>query len=195
MTQLRGSVLVLILIFSGACNQTPPSEGWRAQARKISDEYQTALKGELMAAMKEGGPKNAVAVCNLKAPSIEKRVTQNPGTEGWTVSRTALRVRNPNNRAGTLEKEGLAALARRLATGESPEEVDWYVREGENFVYMTPIMMGGLCTTCHGPVESIPAEVKKELARLYPADQATGFAPGQLRGAFVVTGPAEQRKN
>lgn len=184
--------LVLVLLLSTSCDKSEPSEEWIEKAQKITDEYQSALKGELMGAMKEGSPAKAIQVCSLEAPAIERRITSQKGTEGWTVSRTAPRVRNPNNRPSDWQAKGLAEIARRIATGESPDKVDWQAREGETFVYMEPIMMGGLCTTCHGPPDSIPAGVKKELARLYPKDEATGFSVGELRGAFVVTGPREQ---
>lgn len=185
----RSWFAVWILACSASCKSASPSEEWRAEARKISDEYQTALKGELMAAMKEGGPKKAIEVCSLKAPSIGARVVRERAAGGWSVKRTSLRLRNAKNRADRRETVGLSELERRLATGESPQEVDWVAREGGNFVYMKPIMMGEICSTCHGLPESIPADVKQELARLYPLDQATGFSPGSLRGAFVVTGP------
>ena len=41
------------------------------------------------------------------------------------------------------------------------------------------------CLTCHG--SSLQPELKAEILRLYPNDQATGFKPGELRGAFTVT--------
>jgi len=43
------------------------------------------------------------------------------------------------------------------------------------------------CLLCHGAPE--PA-LKAEIDRLYPQDQATGFRPGELRGAFTVSAPA-----
>lgn len=183
--------LVLILLFSASCDRSTPSEEWLGKAQALTSEYQTALQGALMGAMKEGGPQKAIQVCNLEAPAIERRLIGQKETEGWIVSRTASRVRNPANRPIGSQKKGLADIARRIAGGEPPEKVDWQAREGENYVYMKPIMMGGLCATCHGPPASVPAEVKKELARLYPKDEATGFSVGELRGAFVVTGPRD----
>ncbi|MEX2498681.1 MAG: DUF3365 domain-containing protein [Wenzhouxiangellaceae bacterium] len=41
------------------------------------------------------------------------------------------------------------------------------------------------CVICHG--ESIAPELAETIKQLYPQDQATGFAPGELRGAFSVT--------
>ena len=56
------------------------------------------------------------------------------------------------------------------------------------FRYMKAIPMGAVpCLTCHGAPE--PA-LNAEILRLYPQDRATGFAPGDLRGAFTVSMPA-----
>lgn len=190
MIRLRRSwPFVLGLLFSAGCDKPAPSGEWLGKAQRLTNEYQGALQAALMGAVKDGGPEKAIQVCNLEAPAIEKRIVNKEGSEGWTVSRTASRVRNPGNRPNDLQAEGLAEIARRVASGESPEKVDWYAREGKNYVYMKPILMGGLCVTCHGPPESISTEVKKELGRLYPKDEATGFKVGELRGAFVVTGP------
>lgn len=41
------------------------------------------------------------------------------------------------------------------------------------------------CAACHGT--SIAPEVKDKLAELYPTDKATGFKPGELRGAILVS--------
>ena len=41
-----------------------------------------------------------------------------------------------------------------------------------------------MCLTCHGT--DIKADVRAELTRYYPADKATGFRLGELRGAFSL---------
>jgi hypothetical protein len=38
---------------------------------------------------------------------------------------------------------------------------------------------------CHG--ELIATDVLQKIRAVYPLDQATGFKPGDLRGAFSVT--------
>nr|MCU0872718.1 DUF3365 domain-containing protein [Pirellulaceae bacterium] len=49
------------------------------------------------------------------------------------------------------------------------------------------------CMLCHGPKDQILTEVREALATHYPADQATGFQTGDLRGWFWVTVPAGAR--
>ena len=50
--------------------------------------------------------------------------------------------------------------------------------------YMKAIPTGPQCVLCHG--ENIAPDLRETIQRLYPEDQATGFAPGELRGAFSV---------
>jgi hypothetical protein len=57
-------------------------------------------------------------------------------------------------------------------------------------LYMRAIPMEALCTTCHGA--TLAPDVAAAIARAYPGDQATGFTPGELRGAFSVVWPANR---
>lgn len=66
--------------------------------------FQKALKSELMVAMQKGGSKAAVEICNEKAPQIAEKVGL---LENVTISRTSLKVRNPNNQPTDWEKETL----------------------------------------------------------------------------------------
>jgi hypothetical protein len=50
--------------------------------------------------------------------------------------------------------------------------------------WMKPIMTAPLCLTCHG--DALDPELAAVIAERYPADRATGFTPGELRGAFYV---------
>ena len=47
----------------------------------------------------------------------------------------------------------------------------------------------GTCLACHGTADNIPEAVKRKLAADYPNDRATGYAPGQIRGAVTVKKP------
>lgn len=42
--------------------------------------------------------------------------------------------------------------------------------------------MGQPCLSCHGT----DPDVATSIAALYPKDKATGFRPGELRGAMLV---------
>jgi hypothetical protein len=46
-----------------------------------------------------------------------------------------------------------------------------------------------LCVNCHGAPDALAPEVKAQLAKDYPFDQATGYREGQVRGAISLKRP------
>jgi len=52
---------------------------------------------------------------------------------------------------------------------------------------MKAIPAGGMCMNCHG--QNLTSAVSSRLAELYPEDQAVGYMPGQIRGAFSLRKP------
>lgn len=167
-----------------------PDPAQVAQARAAVKSLGESLKAQLMEAIKAGGPGTAISVCRTIAPELAAQVSQ---ASGLTVGRTALRVRNPANAPDEWERAVLMAFARQIAAGADPQTLEHAetvtdASGAATFRYMKAIPMGAEpCLTCHGAPE--PA-LKAEIARLYPQDQATGFRPGELRGAFTVEGPA-----
>ena len=111
---------------------------------------------------------------------------------GAVVSRTALRVRNPANAPDDLQRAILEQFADDLAAGrtEMPLEAAVEINRGGKIEhrYMRAIPMDAMCLACHG--QQLAPEVASAIAKAYPADQATGFEQGQLRGAFSVIWPA-----
>jgi hypothetical protein len=51
---------------------------------------------------------------------------------------------------------------------------------------MKAIPVQPLCVACHGPAETLSPAVRERLAKEYPHDRATGYSPGQVRGAITV---------
>lgn len=104
------------------------------------------------------------------------------------VSRTALGVRNPANAPDDWERQQMEQMSFLLDAGIDPETLDVAVirQEGEDKVlrWMRPILMAEDCLPCHG--ETIEPRVKLLLGQEYPLDEATGYAAGQLGGAYSV---------
>lgn len=50
-----------------------------AASRAAVKDFMGTLQGELQAAMKAGGPTNAIEVCNKKAPAIAQEVSKAKG--------------------------------------------------------------------------------------------------------------------
>jgi hypothetical protein len=151
------------------------------QSREYADALQAALSKRLQAAMVEDGPVAAIEVCRVEAPAIAARIG---GDAPVRVGRTALRVRNPANAP---DEEATAVLrsfeARLRADASAP--LEWFEAKPDGSArYLRAIVLQPMCAVCHG-VEIAPP-VASAIAANYPDDHATGFAPGELRGAFVV---------
>jgi len=83
-----------------------------AASREMVKEFMQTLKQELQAGMREGGPINAVSVCNLTAPSIASTYS---ARSGWDVGRTSLKVRNPDNAPDAWERTALESFEARTS--------------------------------------------------------------------------------
>ncbi|MCO4763696.1 MAG: DUF3365 domain-containing protein [Myxococcales bacterium] len=136
------------------------------------------LKGRLQAAMKAGGPVNALAACNTDAAKI----TASSQADGITLGRTSDRLRNPKNKApawATKYVQGAAGKRLDKVPGRMTVDIG-----GGKKGYLEMIGTAGLCLTCHGPSADLSPKLKTRLAKLYPDDKATGYSAGEVRGWF-----------
>ncbi len=148
----------------------------------LIQSFSNDLKSELLAAINEGGPINAISVCQVKAPEIAAAYSN----QFLTIRRVSERNRNPDNQATNYEK-GL--LVRFRDTTQAPPEyiIGWApAEEGKIYQHYRPIIVGQLCLKCHGGPNDIDEAVQAVLAEKYPDDRAIGYAEGDLRGMFVV---------
>ena len=161
-------------------------DAFAKESRAMVKEFAGQLKGELQSAIASGGPIEAIAVCNVKAPEIAADLSE-PGR--WTIGRTSHKVRNPANAPDAWEAGVLEEFRQRAAAGESFERMEkaevFEIGTGTVKRYMKAIPVGQVCLTCHGT--DIDRELRAEIDSHYPSDQATGFALGELRGAFTIT--------
>jgi hypothetical protein len=115
------------------------------------------------------------------------------GRYGGRVARTGLKTRNPGNAPDAWETKVLKEFEARRARGEDPAQIEHaeiVTANGQRqFRYMKAIAIGPNqpCLKCHG--ESIDPAVSTRIKELYPADTATGFKQGDLRGAFTISQP------
>ena len=166
----------------------PPAEmdAHTQQARAAVKAFFGDLKGELVAAIKTGGPAHAVSVCNIRAGEIAKRVSLE---QGMDIGRVSLRNRNPGNAASGWTKDALDRFEAEKAAGKDPKSLEYSTvvasADGNEFRYMKAIPTGEVCLNCHGA--DIAPGVQANTDALYPGDKATGYSSGDLRGACVVT--------
>lgn len=159
-----------------------------AKAREIVKEFAGKLQGELKTGMEAGGPTQAITVCRDKAPDIAALLSSR---YGGRVARTSLRTRNPGSEPDAWEAKVLKEFEARKARGEDPAQIEHaeIVTAGgqKQFRYMKAIAIGPNqpCLKCHGA--TIDPAVSAKLKELYPADKATGYKEGELRGAFTIS--------
>ena len=177
---LLGMLLVVFVVSGAYASEKTLKEQARLSAKALG----SALKQELQKSMKEGGPIAAIKVCNVKAPGIAAQISQ---TKDIRIGRTALRVRNRDNAPDAWETKQLESFISRLASGEPVGKLEAHIIEDGQFRYMKAIPTKGLCVTCHGA--KLSKQVLQTIKTLYPNDQATGFAVGDIRGAFTITIP------
>lgn len=181
------AILMASATYSAAEDSAKP-DALVAKARTAIKGLGGNLKAELMGAMKKGGPVAAIDVCKTVAPSIAASQSQ---AHGLKISRTALKLRNPANKPDEFERRVMEDFVSKIDAGADPKTLDHAetVMQADGtkvFRYMKAIPTAEKpCLACHG--ESIAPEVKAEIDKRYPEDQATGFKAGQLRGAFTVT--------
>lgn len=154
------------------------------QAKKISQEAFAALSGALQKAMTEGGVITAIDVCKTQAIPLTNGVGEANQVE---VKRIAVRYRNPENAVNGAEMQLFEDWSTQIGRGEDPAAV--VLHEGQNRIWYGAIRLANpLCLQCHGePGKDIAEATLAQLRSAYPDDRATGFAMGDLRGAWKIS--------
>jgi len=168
-----------------------PTEAERVlQSRELIKSFAKRLKDELVGAIKSGGPVSAIPVCRTAAPEIARTKA---AEKGWSLGRTALKLRNPANTPDAWERAVLEKFAKEARQGADLAKLEHYETTTHNgkrvFRYMKAIPTQKPCLTCHGA--DVTVDLKEKIRAFYPQDQATGFALGELRGAFTIIQPVK----
>lgn len=173
--------MLIAAIPVGVNAETTDNDLREVESRKVIKEFGGKLVKELKQAIKEGGPENAIKVCNIEAPKMATALSEK---YNWQIGRTALKTRNPNNAPDAWEQVVLEQFEQRKQNGEKIKTLEYAETTDAGYRYMKAIPTKGLCLACHG--ENISEALKATLVELYPQDKATGFKAGDIRGAFTV---------
>jgi Protein of unknown function (DUF3365) len=205
MSRMHLGALVAIVILAGtpARAQAPPREGsgqarewptypvaqapaeWQPALRHgdlIIVSLNAALQQELRRDLAAGGPAGAMAACHIDTTAAAYRAARE---EGIAAGRTSAALRNPTNAPRPWAAAIVARYAGRPATGIDGFGVDL----GDRIGLLRPIVQQTTCEPCHGPEQKLDRAVLGTLKDRYPADRATGFKTGDLRGWFWVELP------
>ncbi|MEL7047374.1 MAG: DUF3365 domain-containing protein [Pseudomonadota bacterium] len=186
LTLAIGSLTALAL----ADSSTDELAELKLNAREAAKGLGKSLKTELKAALKDAGPVHAIGVCQTVAPTLAAAQSED---SGFNVGRTALRIRNPDNAPDAFEIEAMKSFVIEAESGKSfatmeRAAITTNADGSKTFRYLKPIpMMEKPCLACHG--SDLAPDVEKAITQRYPNDQATGFKPGDLRGAFTISKP------
>ena len=146
----------------------------KAKALKARGMLFTTLSSRLGEVIKAKGPAAAIEVCSKEAHVLAENVGEQLGVR---IGRTALKLRNPANASPAWAEPLLSA---------TPSVATFVDLPHNQLGALLPIRLKEACTTCHGPVDTIPPDVREALTAWYPNDEATGFQVGDLRGWFWV---------
>ncbi|GAB1261414.1 Tll0287-like domain-containing protein [Aurantivibrio plasticivorans] len=150
------------------------------KAQALVRQFVGELKPTLKAALESQGPAAAIAVCAERAPAIAAKLSEE---SSWQIKRVSLKPRNPSAEPDRWQAEQLRVFDIEAAKrpNQSLKLSSW--RPGY-FRYLQAQRVEPLCLACHGEV--IAQSISEQLAQYYPADAATGYQLGQVRGAIAV---------
>lgn len=191
-TPLKPLLALILLPAAALACDSAMDDATRGQVAVVGDSAAMSLVrtlgGRLNGHLASDGPAGAIAFCSTEAQRLTDSVATALG-QGWAVKRTTMQTRNPRNAPDSLEAEALAYFHEAAAAGtEIPDHLVQATPSGDYRYYM-PLQLGHMCMECHGPRESLDPAVREVLDTRYPADQATGYAQGDLRGVVRVTVP------
>jgi hypothetical protein len=182
------SILMVGFLTGLTINQSDPKQdGNFTRAKEAAQSFMGQLQGVLMKELREGGPVQALAVCADTA----QQMTRNAADElGVSIKRVSDRVRNVENMPDDYERRILELFSGMHDDGNEPPFVhseERIVNGEKEFWYLQSIHVQAQCIGCHGDGETIATNVKKLLHERYPDDKATGYKPGDFRGAIRVS--------
>jgi hypothetical protein len=165
-----------------------------AEIRKLGENainrLAVTLVREVTSATAKSGPEGAVDVCHLKAlPITQGSIAGLPRITA--VKRTSLKLRSPANAPDAAEQLVLDHINKLLEYGDAPpsllvQRVEPADAAPEWRVYK-PLGVMPQCAVCHGDPAGQSEALRAKLREYYPADQASGYQPGEWRGVIRVT--------
>jgi len=167
------SLWVVALVFLAlGCKSFDEPKYLQAGAEAVLP-FKRNLKAALTTALRES-PSSAIAACRVQAPKLAAEAS----ADGVRVGRTSKKLRNPAN----APKPWMEPVLERYASEPEGREPVVVSIDRNTVGYIEPIYLQPMCVTCHG--QTIAPELQTMLDELYPDDEATGYAPGDLRGVF-----------
>ncbi|VAW34936.1 hypothetical protein MNBD_DELTA02-867 [hydrothermal vent metagenome] len=172
-----------------------PSEfiNYKEALKKARLTTDIVVKHYNQALLNKGGIREALIECVKTGQEITSSYS---AKTGYIVRRTSLKYRNPLNMPTPDEKRILKGFNRLNHAGKIKPGYENHsiVQKGKvkYLLYMRPLVTKRLCLNCHGGVSDISPDISRIIKKAYPADRATGYAIGDIRGAVSIMVPLEK---
>lgn len=152
------------------------------QGKIIASKTFETLSKELSAKIGEDGVSGAIKYCNVNAIELTDSIAELYSVD---VKRVSDKIRNPNNRADSIELAAMYSYKERMSKGEQLDPI--LVQEDGKVRFMAPIILKELCLNCHGePGINVLEENLEVIQRYYPEDLALNYKTGDLRGIWSI---------
>lgn len=143
----------------------------------LSNAAMATLIAQVTSHMQKGGTAEALPYCHEHALPLIDSLSRAYGVK---LRRTSLKPRNMGNIPDSLE---LQVLNTWNAEGKAQPRL---LRTATAVHYLRPIyIQNPACLKCHG--QNLDPTTRILLKQHYPQDKATGYAAGDLRGAWHLT--------
>jgi hypothetical protein len=156
------------------------STTFEADAKKLSATLKSSLVKKVTNVINEKGVEEAIGFCHGHVKEIAKEAGKD-FIDRYKFGRTALRVRNPNNRP----ESWMITYLKDFANSKEGEKgsVVHQLPDGQR-VYLDPIYIKPVCLQCHG--QNVSKKTLQKIKSHYPKDEATGYKLGEFRGFVWV---------
>jgi len=182
------ALLFISLLSTSLINASENTDNTQMKIKQEGIQYIKMLGGTLksqlqthMKADKSG--LSAMGFCSARAEEITKEVNEKLPKYA-SVRRTALKIRNTNNKPDPLDIEIMKEYEKSIENNTfKPNDIKM-VKDAETTRVYKPLVTEGACLKCHG--SNVQKEIQEVIAANYPQDQAVGFKEGSLRGVIVA---------
>ncbi len=153
-----------------------------AQGRDYAMRTKSVLGSQLLSALGQGGPLQAVSFCQVQALPLTDSMSV---LQTASIRRLSDRPRNPANQADSAALAAITQIQHDLAAGNKDA---YQLREqADSITAYYPILTNEMCLQCHGQKgQTLQAATHAAILDHYPADKAIGYAANELRGVWVV---------